>query len=130
MVQKKHKKRRHNKPKQPQQQVQAAQDEEPKELTRAEKREAKKAAKAEEEKRAAKAAKKKDANAKPGVFTRIKNWFKDVRSEMQRVVWPTRSELINASMIVIGALVFFGVYIAIIDNVVLIPLNWIATIGS
>jgi len=133
MVQKKHKKRKHNKPSGAA--AEASQElatTEPKEMTRAEKKEAKAQAKAEQKKREAKlAAKGKDGRAaKPSRWQRIKNWFKDVKSEMQRVVWPTRPELINASLIVIGALVFFGVFIAIIDNVVIIPLNWIASLGQ
>lgn len=44
-------------------------------------------------------------------------------------VWPTRPELVNASLIVVGALVFFGVGIAIIDNIIIIPLDAIATLG-
>lgn len=70
-----------------------------------------------------------DANGKPkkvGIFTRIKNYLGEVRAEMRRVTWPTRQELINASLIVVAALIFFGVYIAIIDNIVVIPLDWIA----
>ena len=67
--------------------------------------------------------------AKPGLWARFVTYCKDVKSEMQRVVWPTRKELVNASLIVIGALVFFGVYIAIIDNIVIIPLDAIASLG-
>ncbi len=70
-----------------------------------------------------------DANGKPkkaSVFTRVKNYFGEVRAEMRRVTWPTRQELINASLIVVAALIFFGVYIAIIDNIIVIPLDWIA----
>ena len=67
--------------------------------------------------------------AKPGIFRRFINYCKEVKSEMQRVVWPTRAELVNASLIVIGALVFFGVYIAIIDNIIIIPLDAIASLG-
>lgn len=70
-----------------------------------------------------------NSNKKPSIFKRFVNWCKEVRGEMQRVVWPTRSELVNASFIVIGALVFFGVFIAIIDNVILLPLTGIASLG-
>ena len=49
---------------------------------------------------------------------------------MKRVVWPTRKELVNASLIVVGALIFFGVFIAIIDNIVLIPLEALAGLGK
>ncbi len=68
--------------------------------------------------------------AKPSLWQRFVNYLRGVRSEMQRVVWPTRRELINASLVVVGALVFFGVIIAIIDNIIIIPLDWIADIGS
>ncbi len=76
------------------------------------------------------AAKGKDGkHAKPGLWTRFVTYCKEVKGEMQRVVWPTRPELINASVIVIGALIFFGVYIAIIDNIIIIPLDAIASLG-
>ena len=68
--------------------------------------------------------------AKPGLGTRIKDYFKAVKAEMKRVVWPTRKELVNASLIVVGALIFFGVFIAIIDNIVLIPLEALAGLGK
>ena len=73
-----------------------------------------------------------DANGKakkPSVFARIKNYVGEVRAEMRRVTWPTRQELVNASLIVVAALIFFGVYIAIIDNIVVIPLDWIASLA-
>ena len=68
--------------------------------------------------------------AKEGIFRRFVNWCKSVKVEMQRVVWPTRKELVNASLIVVGAIIFFGVYIAIIDNIVVIPLDLISTLGA
>ena len=76
-----------------------------------------------------KAVAKADANKKPGLIKRFVNYCKEVKGEMQRVVWPTRPELINASLIVVGALIFFGVGIAIIDNIIIIPLDAISTLG-
>jgi len=86
-----------------------------------------KPAKAVEKKKEAKPAKGANGKpAKPGMWTRFKNYVKAVRTEMQRVVWPTRP----ASLIVIGAIVFFGVFIAIIDNVIILPLSWISSLGA
>ena len=62
--------------------------------------------------------------AKPSVPTRIKNYLLDVKAEMKRVVWPTKKELLNASLIVVG------VFVAIIDNIVLIPLEALASLGQ
>lgn len=79
--------------------------------------------------KATKAVAKSDPNKKPSLWRRFVNYCKEVKGEMQRVVWPTRPELVNASLIVVGALVFFGVGIAIIDNIIIIPLDAIATLG-
>ena len=79
-----------------------------------------------EKAKATKAVAKSDPNKKPSLWRRFVNYCK---GEMQRVVWPTRPELVNASLIVVGALVFFGVGIAIIDNIIIIPLDAIATLG-
>jgi preprotein translocase subunit SecE len=58
------------------------------------------------------------APAKPNFFARMGNYFRDVRSEMKRVVWPTRPEIINSSIVVIIALIFFSAFIALTDIVV------------
>lgn len=82
-----------------------------------------------EKAKATKAVAKSDPNKKPSLWRRFVSYCKEVKGEMQRVVWPTRPELVNASLIVVGALVFFGVGIAIIDNIIIIPLDAIATLG-
>ena len=48
-------------------------------------------------------------------------FLKDVRAEMKRVTWPTRQDVIRWTGVVVGALVFVGVYVAILDNVVITP---------
>ena len=70
------------------------------------------AKKAEPEKAVAKAEK----NKKPGFFKRIGNWFGDVKGEMRRVTWPSKTELKNYSLAVIVMLVIFGVVIWLVDS--------------
>lgn len=60
-------------------------------------------------------AKNKDKNKKPGFFARIKKYFASVRSEMKRVVWPTKSELLNYTITVCVSLIVVGVVIALLD---------------
>ena len=67
------------------------------------------------------------APAKPGVFARIGSYFRDVRSEMKRVVWPNRPEVVNSSVVVIVTLIFFSLFIALTDIVVQ---RIITTLGS
>lgn len=64
----------------------------------------------------AKAKKKKDE--KPGFFGRIRNYFRAVRTEMRRVTWPRKKELVNYSLVVIASLVVVGVVIAVLDFVI------------
>jgi len=56
--------------------------------------------------------------AKPNVFVRLMGYFRDVRSEMKRVVWPNRSEVINSSVVVVTTLIFFTLFITLTDLVV------------
>lgn len=60
-------------------------------------------------------AKAKDKNKKPGLFARSKKYFSSVRSEMKRVVWPSKKELINYSVTVCVSLIVVGVVIALLD---------------
>ena len=70
------------------------------------------------------------APAKPGIFARLGNYFRDVRSEMKRVVWPTRPEVINSSVVVIVTLFFFAAFIALTDIVVQYVVTALGSIGG
>ena len=67
-------------------------------------------------------AKKKDAkkadSKKPGLVERACTYFKGVKSEIKRVTWPTKNELVKYTGAVLGMLVFFGVLIAVVDAVI------------
>lgn len=58
------------------------------------------------------------APSKPNVFMRLAQYFRDVRAEMRRVVWPTRNEVLNSSVVVVTTLLFFIVFITLTDLVV------------
>jgi preprotein translocase subunit SecE len=47
--------------------------------------------------------------------TTARQFVKEVRSELRKVVWPTKSETINYSIIVLVTLVFFTALIFCID---------------
>ena len=57
-------------------------------------------------------------------------FIKDVRAEMKRVTWPTRTDVIRWSGVVVGALVFFGVYVAILDNLITPALVLLSGLGA
>lgn len=49
-------------------------------------------------------------------------FLSDVRSEMRRVTWPTRQDVIQWSGVVVVALLFFGIFVAVLDNWVVTPI--------
>lgn len=72
----------------------------------------------------------KPASNKPNVFARLGQYFKDVRSEMRRVVWPNRQEVLNSSVVVIVTLLFFVAFTLIVDWGVVEMLHLIRQIGA
>ena len=66
----------------------------------------------------AKAASKKETKPKKKRF----QFFRDVKAEMKRVTWPTKQDVLRGSGVVVGALVFFGVFVAILDNAIITPI--------
>lgn len=58
-------------------------------------------------------------------------FFKEVRAEMKRVTWPSRQDIIRWSGVVVVALVFFGVFVFVLDNWVVTPLLFaISSLGA
>ena len=62
---------------------------------------------------------------------RIATFIQGVRGEIKRVTWPSRTDVIRWSGVVVAALIFFGVYVFVLDNWVVTPiLQLIAGIGA
>ena len=53
---------------------------------------------------------------KAGIFRRILKSIKATNSEFKKVVWPTKKQLINNTLIVIAALVIIGLIIFGLDT--------------
>ena len=56
---------------------------------------------------------------KTGFIYRTKQYLRAVRTEMHRVVWPSRDELKNYAIAVIAMLIIFGVAIWLVDTGIL-----------
>ena len=65
----------------------------------------------------------KKANKKPNIFRRFIDYLRAVRLEIKRTTWPTRSEVLNMAIIVLVALLFFGVLIFLIDRLMVLLLD-------
>ena len=52
-------------------------------------------------------------DAKPGFFKRVAKWFREMKSELKKVVWPTGKQLFNNTFVsvvvmVASAIVLWG----------------------
>ncbi|MGL4523422.1 MAG: preprotein translocase subunit SecE [Bacilli bacterium] len=57
----------------------------------------------------------------------LKNFFKNLRSEVRKVSWPKRKELVNSTLIVIGTVVFFGLFFFAVDKGISSVVNFVVT---
>ena len=67
-------------------------------------------------------------NTKPGFFKRIGKWFREMRSELKKVVWPTKSQMINNTIIVLVCVLIVGICIWVFDAVGGIIINGIISL--
>jgi preprotein translocase SecE subunit len=53
----------------------------------------------------------------PGPLDKAKKYLGEVQTELKKTTWPTRSELISQTQVVLGLLVVVGVFIFVWDKV-------------
>ena len=75
-----------------------------------------------------KAKKKAEKNAKPGIFARASKWFKDMKAELKKVVWPTRKQTINNTLIVLACVVVVAIFIGLFDFIATNAIELITTL--
>ncbi len=71
----------------------------------------------------------KPVEKKPGLIDKLKKWLREMRSELKKVVWPTRKQLINNSTIVLVSLVVMAVVIGLFDYVMFFAVELIRNIS-
>ena len=54
---------------------------------------------------------------KPGLFARIGKWFRELKSECRKIVWPTREQTVNNTLVVLASVVIIGIFIWVLDIV-------------
>ena len=59
---------------------------------------------------------KKDAEKKQNIFARIAGWFKDLRKEFKKVVWPDRKKVFNNTLVVLVVVIVGSVLVGLIDS--------------
>ena len=59
--------------------------------------------------------KSRDGKEKIKLGARIKKFFKDYRSEMKKIVWPTRTQVIKNTGVVLTAIIFIAAVVGLLD---------------
>ena len=54
---------------------------------------------------------------KPGFFAKLAKWFRELRSEAKKVVWPTGKQVLNNTVIVIIVAIVLCIFIGLLDFV-------------
>ena len=57
----------------------------------------------------------KKTDAKPGFFKRVGKWFREMKSELKKVIWPTGKQLFNNTLISVVVMAVSAVALWIFD---------------
>jgi len=61
------------------------------------------------------------------VFSGLRTYLTESWSELRKVAWPTRSTVVNLTLIVIAVSIAVGAYIALLDFILHQVVEWILT---
>lgn len=75
-------------------------------------------------------AKAKPAKAEKAKKGGIKKYFKDLKSEMKKVVWPSRKQVVNNTGVVMSVMVAMGLFLFAIDTGLAAVIQALLKIGS
>jgi preprotein translocase subunit SecE len=54
----------------------------------------------------------------PGLITRIRDYFRELRAESEKVTWPTRDQVLATTAVVLACVAAFTFYFWIVDLIV------------
>ncbi|HHV43841.1 MAG TPA: preprotein translocase subunit SecE [Firmicutes bacterium] len=65
-----------------------------------------------------------------GAWNRVRRFFREVRGEVRKVVWPNRQELLKFTGVVIFTVVLVAIFIGVSDLVIAQILQLLRTLGG
>ncbi len=78
---------------------------------------------------ARKAKPEKSKNKRASLGKRGARWFREMKSELKKVVWPTRKQLVNNSIIVFVVMILSGIVIYAFDQAALLVVQTLISLG-
>ena len=71
---------------------------------------------------------------KPNIFVRmgrrISRWFREMKSELKKVVWPSRKQLVNNTLVALAVMVVCAVVIWGFDQVAYLGVQALVALGN
>ena len=58
-----------------------------------------------------------DTEKKPGFCARMSRSIRDMKGELKKVVWPSKKQIINNTMVVLAAVAVSAIFIGGLDSV-------------
>ena len=65
----------------------------------------------------------KKANWFKRAFGAIARYFRELRSELKKVVWPTPQQVLKNTLVVVGCVIVVGIFIWLFDFVAQVSVN-------
>ena len=60
-----------------------------------------------------------ETNKKPNFFVRtgkrLAKWFREMKSELKKVVWPSGKQLLNNTLVVLVSVLIVGIIVCLFD---------------
>lgn len=58
---------------------------------------------------------KSDKKSKPSFLSRVSRWWREMKSELKKVQWPSRKQTLNNTLVVILCVIVVGIFIWAFD---------------
>ena len=75
-----------------------------------------------------------EQSKQPNIFVRatkrVARWFREMRSELKKVVWPSKSQLVNNTLIVIASVLVIGAFVWAFDAVANLVVQGIISLAT
>ena len=49
------------------------------------------------------------------IFNKINNFIKEAKAELKKVIWPTKKDLKNSTIVVISTIIIASIFIGLVD---------------
>jgi len=69
-------------------------------------------------------------DARPGFFARIGKWFREMKSELKKVIWPTPKQLLNNSLVSLGMMVISAIVVWGFDEIAQLLVKALLTLAG